>query len=77
MPSLSTILWARSGWDVPLNTFIFGILLCKDVAGFSKFARTKLFARIGPDQAGITEITPQRKILIERSDDLRCKHENK
>lgn len=54
IPSLSTILWARSGCEVPLNTFIFGILLLMCALGFSKFARNKLLARTDSDKTGIT-----------------------
>lgn len=57
MPNRSTILWARSGCDVPLKTLIFGILLRRNELGFSKFARIKLFARTGSDTTGITAKT--------------------
>lgn len=60
MPSLSTILCARSGCDVPLKTLIFGILLCNIPRDFSKFARNKLLARTGWD----TGITVYRKKKI-------------
>lgn len=54
IPSLSTILCARSGCDVPLKTLMFGILLCNTPQrDFSKFARNKLLARTGWD-TGIT-----------------------
>lgn len=55
IPSLSTILCANSGCDDPLNTLIFGILLCnKFPRELSKFARNKLLARTACE-TGITE----------------------
>lgn len=63
MPNRSTILCARSGWDVPLKTFIFGILLCNITLGFSRFARNKLLARTCWDNTGITENRPMRTFV--------------
>lgn len=61
IPKRSTILWARSGCDVPENTLMFGILECNEfnvLACFSKLSRIKLFARIGlADRTGITQST--------------------
>lgn len=61
IPKRSTILWARSGCDVPENTLMFGILECSEfneLADFSKLSRIKLFARIGlADRTGITQST--------------------
>lgn len=61
IPKRSTILWARSGWEVPEKTFMFGILECNEfllLACFSKLSRIKLFARIGlADRTGITQST--------------------
>lgn len=54
IPNRSTILWARSGWEVPLKTLMFGILLWRmDEEDFSIFARNKLLARTGWE-TGIT-----------------------
>jgi hypothetical protein len=70
MPNRSTILWARSGCDVPLKTLIFGILLRRNELGFSKFARIKLFARTGSDTTGITAITSHTTNQITAEKDL-------
>jgi len=70
MPNRSTILWARSGCDVPLKTLIFGILLLRNELGFSKFARIKLFARTGSDTTGITAKTSHTTNQITAEKDL-------
>lgn len=59
IPSRSTMRCAKSGWDVPEKTFMFGILDCiLRTLDFSKLSRTKLLARIGlADRTGITQST--------------------
>lgn len=70
IPSRSTILWARSGCDVPLKTLIFGILLRSKQLGFSKFARIKLLARTGSDTTGITAKTSHTTNQITAEKDI-------
>lgn len=65
IPSLSTILWAKSGCEVPLNTFILGILGFKD-SDFSEISKHSNFlvflkrARVIPHRqfAGCLEDEP-------------------
>jgi len=60
IPRRSTILEARSGWEVPLKTLILGILLRRLTLGLSRFALNKLLARTGCDKTGITVKTKQQ-----------------
>lgn len=80
IPSRSTIRCAKSGWDVPEKTFMFGILDCiLRTLDFSKLSRTKLLARIGlADRTGITQSTEnwwKRKNYIFFIPNRRAAHE--